>query len=172
MLLYCSFSPPYHHYYSFPWLLCLSYSTFLKVPRAYGATRNREILIKIWLSPMEYDSSGGGCYRAACGFRGSAEVLSQTGSLMWPDSAHLRGWCEVTRLDPTGTGRWWVQLLGRPWWGEARSTGTRIHSTQRPLSWGTNPTHTLMDHTLPSLYYRSMATEVRLWICLRSVRGM
>lgn len=36
---------------------------------------------------------------------GSAEVLSQAGSLMWCDLAHLRGWCEVTRLDPTGKGR-------------------------------------------------------------------
>lgn len=54
---------------------------------------------------MGYDSSGGGCYREACGLRGSAEVLSQTGPLMWCDFAHLRGWCEVTRLDPTGMGR-------------------------------------------------------------------
>lgn len=35
---------------------------------------------------------------------GSAEALSQTVSLMWYDFAHLRGWCEVTRLDPTGKG--------------------------------------------------------------------
>lgn len=131
-----------------PCLLCFSYSTFLQVPKAYGATRGSEILIKIWLSPMEYDSSGGGCYREACGLGGSAEVLSQTGSLMWCDLAHLRGWCEVTRLDPTGKGRWWVQLQGQSWWGEACSAGTRIHSARPFPEVQTQPTHWWIAHFL------------------------
>lgn len=131
------------------WSLSLdtTHSTFLKVPKAYGGTQSSEILIKIW--PMGYDSSGRGCYRETCGLGGSAEVLSQTGLLMWPDFAHLRGWCEVTRLDPTGTGWWWIQLLGQPWWGEAHSTGTRIHSSSSRLfpEVQTQRTHTDGSHT-------------------------
>lgn len=39
-----------------------------------------------------------------CGLGDSAEVLSQTGPLMWYDFAHLRGGSEVTQLDPNWDG--------------------------------------------------------------------
>lgn len=100
-------------------LLPFSHPTFLEVPKTQEGTLDSEILIKIWLSPMRYDSSGGGCYRESCGLGGSAEASSQMVCLMWYDFAHLRDWCEVTRLDPTAKGWWWVQLLGHTSWGES-----------------------------------------------------
>lgn len=146
-------------------LLCFSYSTFLEVQKASGPTQGSKILIKIWLTPIRYDSSGGGCYREACGLGGAAEVLSQTGPLMWCDFATWEVGVKLQNWTLTGTGRWWAQLLSRPWCGEARSTCTRIHSSGSPFSESTNPTHTLMNHTLPPLYYRLMAPKVGSWNC-------
>lgn len=135
--------------------LCLphfSYPTFLEVPETQERTLGSEILIKIWLSAMGYDSSGRGCYRESCGLGGgSAEALSQTVSLMWYDFAHLRGWCEVTRLDPTGKGWWRVQLLGQASWGESTLVPEspaeadpllRSYIDQWPLKWGHEATLT------------------------------
>ncbi len=150
--------------YSSLFLLCISNSTLLKTPKAKGTTQGSEILIKIWLSPMGYDSSGGGCNREACGLGGSAEVLSQTGpfNVVWL--------CPLERLV-------WSYKIG-PNWDEAMmgpKAGTAVMREGTLnwwlLPWSTNSTHTLMDHTLPPLYYRSMAPEVGSWKCHRPLRG-
>lgn len=125
-----------------------------------------KILIKIWLTPIRYDSSGGGCYREACGLGGSAEVLSQTGPLMWCDFGHLRGGCAVTRLDPN-----WDGAMMGPTAELAVMRGGTLNLYQnsqqwQPLLWKYKPNpHTLMNHTLPPLYCRSMAPKVGSWNC-------
>lgn len=130
--------------------LCLphfSYPTFLEVPESQERTLGSEILIKIWLSAMGYDSSGRGCYRESCGLRGFSRGFKSNGlfNVVWL--------CPLERLV-------WSYKIGPNWEGVMKGptagtgvvrgehTGTRIHSRGGPF---------------PEELHRSVAPKVRSW---------
>lgn len=104
-------------------LHCVSYSTFLEVSKAQGS----EILIKICLSPMGCDSSGGGCYREACGFGGFGRGFKSNGpfNVVWL--------CPLERLV-------WSYKIG-PNWDGAMMGPTAETAVMRggTLNWYQNP---------------------------------